>query len=87
MLWRNFDNGRGVLLRITRAGLDALGGEPTAPLWGPWRRGRGGTAAGGARKAPTAAGISRTRGDPKQALLVEILRRAEAPRHGVGRRV
>jgi hypothetical protein len=30
MIWRNLDNGHGVLLRITRAGLDAIGGEPNS---------------------------------------------------------
>ena len=54
------------------------GASPTEPLWGPWRRGRkGGSDAGSARKAPTAAGTRKTRGDTKQALLVELLRRAE----------
>jgi hypothetical protein len=44
-LWRNADDGRGVLLRITPAGLDALGVEPGASkeTGAPQRRGAGHT--------------------------------------------
>ena len=44
-VWRNLDDGRGVLLRITSAGLGPLGVEPTAPgaAEAPQRPGEGRT--------------------------------------------
>ena len=84
MLWRNLDSGRGVVLRITRAGLEALGGEPDSPAVAAVgareadAARQGATDAGRARRARTAARTIKTRGHTKQALLVGMLRRAES---------
>ena len=84
-LWRNADDGRGILLRITPAGLDALGIEAdsaaVAAAGGAERR-RGGDRrrAPRAESAPQAAPTARsgkTREGTKQALLVGMLGRAE----------
>ena len=90
-VWRNLDDGRGVLLRITSAGLEALGIEPTAPgaAEAPQRPGEGRTdasASADSLSAAAAAGASashaaplrgRVRQGTKQAALVEMLRRPE----------
>ena len=80
-VWRNEDDGRAVLLRITPAGLTAIGvepgGEAEAPLVdAPKKRGRSKKAA--AKPAPAAEAAPRkTRDDTKQAQLVAMLRRKE----------
>ena len=82
-LWRNLDDGRGTLLRITPAGLDALGIEAdSAAVAAPEAERPTATtkdsAAGeaGPQAAPTA-GSDKTRAGTKQALLVEMLGRPE----------
>jgi hypothetical protein len=83
MIWRNTDEGRAVLLRITPAGLAALGIEAdSAPERGPAAEGgaEAGTdssAADGAPEARTAAPTRKTREGTKQAQLIAMLRRAE----------
>ena len=82
-LWRNADDGRGVLLRITAAGLDALGIEAggaavaavEAAVAPRASKGRGSRPHGPV--GATAAGSGKTREGTKQALLVGMLGRAE----------
>ena len=83
-LWRNADDGRGVLLRITPAGLDALGIEADSAAVAAVEAGDG--AAGGQGRAAaavralwaaTSARSGKTREGTKQALLVGMLGRAE----------
>ena len=101
-IWRNDDDGRGVLLLITPAGLDAIGVEAEAdrsavddrfdansagePASGPTAGAEAAPAADAAQE-PTAAPAPRTarpatpagktREGTKQALLVDMLRRAD----------
>ena len=83
MIWRNTDEGRAVLLRITPAGLAALGIEAdSAPESGPAAEcgaeaGTDSPAADGAPEAGTAARTRKTREGTKQAQLIAMLRRAE----------
>ncbi len=88
-LWRNEEDGRGVLLRVTAAGLEALGIEPEVALRpeASQRPGAGGTdspAAAESLSAATAQGRSashptpvrgKTREGTKQAALVAMLQR------------
>ena len=88
-LWRNLDDGRGVLLRITAAGLEAIGIETDAPQSdaAPQRPGAGHTdspasaeltspaAAEGPSASHTAPPQGRTREGTKQAALVAMLNR------------
>ena len=90
-LWRNLDDGRGVQLRITAAGLEALGLEPDVPQSdeAPQRPGAGRTdspasaeslsaaAAEGPSASHTAPLRGRTREGTKQAALVAMLKRVE----------
>ena len=90
-LWRNGEDGRGVLLRVTAAGLEALGIEPEVALEpeAPQRPGAGRTdspAAAESLSAETAQGPSashpaplrgKTREGTKQAALVAMLQRPE----------
>ena len=82
-LWRNADDGRGILLRITAAGLDALGIEAGGAAWRPLRRGltlrrpSGSTAAESAPQAAPTARSGKTREGTKQALLIGMLGRVE----------
>ena len=82
-VWRHLDDGRGVLLDVTAAGRDALGLAPesapeaavkaeTAASAGPRRRAHRGAAEGAAAATPR-----RTREGTKQALLLDLLGRAE----------
>jgi hypothetical protein len=90
-VWRNADDGSGTLLRITPTGLDALGIEPAASqeAGAPQRRGAGHTDSP-ASLSPLAAATARgrsashpaplrgkTREGTKQALLIDMLGRAE----------
>ena len=82
-VWRNLDDGRGVLLVVTAAGRDALGlapesapeaaveAEGAAPV-AQGRRARRGAAEGAAAATPR-----RTREGTKQALLLDLLGRPE----------
>jgi hypothetical protein len=82
--WRNLEDGRGVLLRITPAGLDTLGIEAgsaavaamqaEAPAAAP---DEGSADAASASQAAPAARLSKSREGTKQALLVGMLGRAE----------
>ena len=85
-VWRNEDDGRAVLLRITAEGLAAIGVEPdgapkpapAAPAAAPKKRGRPQKAA--AKKpaaAATTAAPRKTRDDTKQAQLIAMLRRKQ----------
>ena len=88
-LWRNLEDGRGVLLRVTAAGLDALGIEPEVAQEpeAPQRPGAGRTdssdageslSAGsdeGASASHTAPLRGKTREGTKQAALVAMLQR------------
>ena len=90
-LWRNLDDGRGILLRITPAGLDALGIEPgasqeTEALERPGadhtdspasRSPLGAATAQGPSASHTAPLRGKTREGTKQALLIDMLGRAE----------
>jgi hypothetical protein len=91
-LWRNLEDGRGVLLRITAAGLEALGIDPEVaeePVKAPQRPGGGRTdspASGESLSAGTPQGPSASRTAPqrgktregtKQAALVAMLQRPE----------
>jgi hypothetical protein len=85
-VWRNKDDGRAVLLRITPAGLEAIGvetdaaaGEPAAkpaPVEAPKKRGRPTKAAATSTSAPTAAPRN-SRADTKQAQMIAMLRRKQ----------
>jgi hypothetical protein len=85
-VWRNEDDGRAVLLRITPSGLAAIGVEPDAAAAGepaaapaadaPKKRGRPKKAAATSTPAPTAA-PRKTRADTKQAQVIAILRRKQ----------
>jgi hypothetical protein len=85
-VWRNDDDGRAVLLRITPAGLEAIGVEPDAaagesaakpaPVAVPKKRGRPKKAAATSTTAPTAA-PRKARADTKQAQLITMLRRKQ----------
>ena len=81
-VWRNEDDGRDVLLRITPAGLTAIGVEPTAdpaaaPVAGaPKKRGRPKKAAATSAHTPAAA-PRKTRADTKQAQMIAMLRRKQ----------
>ena len=89
--WRNLDDGRGVLLRITSAGSGVLGVEPTAlgAPEAPQRPGEGRTGSSSSAdslSAAAAAGALASHAAPlrggvrqgtKQAALVEMLRRPE----------
>ena len=82
-LWRNADDGRGVLLRITAAGLDVLGikagsaavAAVDAGVAPPAAKGRGRHPSGPV--GATSARSGKTREGTKQALLVGMLGRAE----------
>jgi hypothetical protein len=82
-VWRNLDEGRGVLLRITAAGRHALGIEADSAAVAaseagdaaPAGKGRGRRSRG--PLAATAAGRGKTREGTKQALLVAMLSRDE----------
>ena len=83
-LWRNLDDGRGTLLRITPAGLDALGIEADSAAVAATEAERptaeateDGTAAEAGPQAAPAARSGKTREGTKQALLVEMLGRPE----------
>ena len=82
-LWRKADDGRGVVMRITEAGLDVLGIEADGAAVAAWRQGRRrrrATAAAVTLPAPRAAPTARSgknREGTKQALLVGMLGRAE----------
>jgi hypothetical protein len=90
-LWRNLEDGRGVLLRITAAGLEALGIEPEVAEEpeAPQRPGAGhadSSASGESLSAGTPQGRSashraplrsKTREGTKQAALVAMLQRPE----------
>ena len=90
-LWRNLEDGRGVLLRITAAALEALGLEPDVPQSdeAPQRPGAGDTdspASAGSLSAAAAEGSSASHTAPlqgkvregtKQAALVAMLKRVE----------
>jgi hypothetical protein len=86
-VWRNEDNGRAVLLRITPAGLAAIGvdtadaaaGEPVAepaPVEAKKKRGRLRKAATASAHKPAAAPC-KTRADTKQSQLIAMLRRKQ----------
>jgi hypothetical protein len=86
-VWRNKDDGCAVLLRITPAGLEAIGVEPDAAAAGepvegpaaaeaPKKRGRPKKAAATSTSAPTAA-PPKTRADTKQAQVIAMLRRKQ----------
>jgi hypothetical protein len=86
-VWRNEDDGRAVLLRVTPAGLAAIGVEPDAdaagesaakpaPVAVPKKRGRPKKAAATSTPAPTAA-PRKTRADTKQAQVIAMLRRKQ----------
>ena len=86
-VWRNDDDGRAVLLRITPAGLEAIGVEPDAdaagesaakpaPVEVQKKRGRPTKAAATSTSAPTAA-PRKTRADTKQAQMIAMLRRKQ----------
>jgi hypothetical protein len=91
MLWRNLEDGRGVLLRVSAAGLEALGIEPEAATVpeAPQRPGAGRTdspAAAESLSTGTVQGPSashpaplpgRTREGTKQAALIAMLQRPE----------
>ena len=82
-LWRNLDDGRGTLLRITPAGLDALGIEADSAAVAateaesPTATTKGSAAAEAGPQAAPAARSGKTREGTKQALLVEMLGRPE----------
>ena len=81
-LWRNADDGRGVLLRITPAGLDALGIEAGSAAVAAVGRSRAAGGQGPRRRlcgpvGATTARSGKTREGTKQALLVGMLGRAE----------
>ena len=83
-LWRKLDDGRGILLRITPAGLDALGIEAdsgavaaTEEATGAAPTDDGSAAAVSAPQAAPTARSGKTRAGTKQALLVGMLGRAE----------
>ena len=82
-LWRNLDDGRGVLLRIAPAGLEALGIEADSAAVAAVEAERAaeasedGAAAEAAPQAAPAARSGKTRAGTKQALLVEMLGRPE----------
>jgi hypothetical protein len=85
-VWRNEADGRAVLLRITPAGLEAIGVEPDAAAGEPAaepapeaakkKRGRPKKAAATSKSAPTAA-PRKTRADTKQAQVIAMLRRKQ----------
>jgi hypothetical protein len=82
-LWRNADDGRGVLLQLRPAGLEAVGIEANSAA-AAGARAEGGAmaadipaAASVAATAPDAAPVPRTRDGTKQAALVAMLRRKE----------
>ena len=87
-VWRNEDDGRAVLLRITPAGLEAIGVEPDAAAAGepvagpaaagaPKKRGRPKKAAATASAHTPAAAPRKTRADTKQAQVIAMLRRKQ----------
>ena len=82
-LWRNLDDGRGVLLRIAPAGFEALGIEADSAAVAAVEAERAaeasedGAAAEAAPQAAPAARSGKTRAGTKQALLVEMLGRPE----------
>src|SRR3954454_12444280 len=90
-LWRNQDDGRGVILLVTSAGFEALGIEPEVvhAAEAPQRPGAGHTdssasatpasasAADGRSASHTAARRGKTREGTKQAALVGMLQRTE----------
>jgi hypothetical protein len=85
-VWRNEDDGRAVLLRITPSGLAAIGVEPDAAAAGepaaepaagaPKKRGRPKKAAATSKSAPTAA-PRKSRADTNQAQVIAMLRRKQ----------
>jgi len=80
-IWRNDEDGRAVLLRITAAGLEAIGVEPEcegqgAPAEAPKKRGRPKKADAAAKSAAEPA-ARKTRGGTKQAQVIDMLRRPE----------
>jgi hypothetical protein len=81
-VWRNDDDGRAVLLRITPAGLEAIGVEPAAEpaaapaADAPKKRGRPKKAAPTSAHTPAAA-PRKTRADTKQAQMIAMLRRKQ----------
>jgi Protein of unknown function (DUF3489) len=76
-VWRNEDDGRAVLLKITSGGLAAIGVEAHAgePDTTPKKRGRPKKAT--AAVAAASATPRKTREDTKQAQVIAMLRRAE----------
>ena len=90
-LWRNLEDGRGVQLRVTAAGLDALGIEPPAAQVpeAPQRPGAGHTNSPASAESPSATAAEgpsashttplrgKAREGTKQAALVAMLKRSE----------
>ena len=90
-IWRNEEDGRGVLLRVTAAGLEALGIEPEVAraAEAPQRPGAGHTDSPASAESPSAATAQgpsashpaplrgKTREGTKQAALVAMLQRPE----------
>ena len=83
-VWRNEDDGRAVLLRITPAGLEAIGVEPDAVAGEPVAEPAAGAAKkrGRPKKAATSertpvAAPRKTRADTKQAQMIAMLRRKQ----------
>ena len=82
-LWGNAEDGRGILLRIAPAGLDAIGIEAdsaavaAAGAEPPAAATEGSTATKSAKQAVPTARSGKTREGTKQALLVGMLGRAE----------
>jgi DNA-binding MarR family transcriptional regulator len=80
-VWRNEADGRAVLLRITPAGLEAIGVEPAAepaaaPAADAPKRGRPKKAATRSAHTPAAA-PRKSRADTKQAQVIAMLRRKQ----------
>jgi hypothetical protein len=81
-VWRNEEDGRAVLLRITPAGLEAIGVEPAdepaaaTAADAPKKRGRPKKAAPTSARAPAAA-PRKARADTKQAQVIAMLRRKQ----------
>jgi hypothetical protein len=80
-IWRNEPDGRGVLLLVTTAGLDAIGIEPSPDRADKVAAGPAPKKRGRSRKtAPACADVTpapRTRDGTKQAQLIAMLRRRE----------
>jgi hypothetical protein len=82
-LWRNADDGRGIVLRVTTAGLDALGiVADTAGVAAPEAGEPAGatddlTGAGSAAQGTTSSRPAKIREGTKQTAVVEMLKRPE----------